>query len=354
MKKLLILPKYSAMGPSSRYRIYNYLPYYKDAGIQYEVLPLLGDWYLKNLWGKKSVARVADKMIASYFKRFIRLLTVEKDTIVYIGAELFPYLPYGIEEYLKLRHIPYIIEFDDAIFHNYDSSHNRLKKLLFGRKTEKVIASASAVIGGCQYLCDYARQWNDNVIEIPTSIDRDKYNVPVLNHSKPVIGWIGSPASVKYLDMIIEPLKRLSHETDFSVRLIGCNPQFSAQLDGINHEIIPWSDDTEIAEMQKFSIGIMPLDDTLFSRGKCAFKLVQYMAMGLPTISTPLLSNVNISKGNGNLFASTSEEWYEALKQSLSNREMFNQIGLKNREIAFREYSFQENWKKYVELFSSL
>lgn len=354
MKKLLIFPKYNAMGPSSRYRIYNYLQLYEKAGVDFEVYPLLEDWYLKNLWSKKSKAAIYYKIIKAYLKRLFRILAVKKNSIVYIGAELFPYLPFGIERYLKLRNIPYIVEFDDAIFHHYDRTSNFLVKKLLGRKTEKVIKNASAVIGGCQYLCDYARQWNSNVIEIPTSIDKRKYLINREDSHPPVIGWIGSPATARYLDLIVNPLLKLSKEFSFSVHLIGCDASITQKFKSIPHKIIQWTDATEVQELSKFSIGIMPLEDTPFARGKCAFKLVQYMAMGIPTVSTPLQSNINISKGNNNLFASNEEEWYESIKEILSNSVYYNEVGIKNREIAYKHYTIQNNWIKYIELFQSL
>jgi glycosyltransferase involved in cell wall biosynthesis len=125
-------------------------------------------------------------------------------------------------------------------------------------------------------------------------------------------------------------------------------------LQGIPYRIITWSEQIEVLEIRNFSVGIMPLDDTPFNNGKCALKLVQYMAIGIPTISSPLLSNVNINRGSGNLFATTQDEWYSAFAQVIQNQEKYKNIGLMNREIALQHYTVQANVNKHLNIFSRL
>ena len=136
--------------------------------------------------------------------------------------------------------------------------------------------------------------------------------------------------------------------------LIGFDSSYESLLKGINYRLISWNSDTEVQNMSYFSVGIMPLPKTKFAQGKCAFKLVQYMAMGIPTISTPLQSNVNIDRGCGNLFADTEEDWYKAFEQVICNSEQFLQVGRENREVSMKYYTFQSNWEKYYSILKAL
>ncbi|MDE6028411.1 MAG: glycosyltransferase, partial [Muribaculaceae bacterium] len=341
MKKIVFFPKYSPMGASSRYRIYEYLKYYAQAGVRFSIHPLFGDWYLSNIFKHRSKLRILPRMLTAYVKRVWKLLTMDRNSVAYIGAELFPYVPYGIDKILSIRKIPYIIEFDDAIFHNYD------RFPVLRNKTKKVIENASHIITGSKYLTDYAGQYNANVTQIPTCVDETKYKTSIPKETgKFIIGWIGSHASSKAILSITGALKKLASLIDYELHLIGFDPVLEQDLQGIPYKLIDWSEKTEVENMRNFSVGIMPLKDTPFSRGKCAFKLVQYMATGIPTISSPLQSNIDIDKGTGNLFASTESEWIEAFLKIANDREHYKSIGRRNKELAMGNYTFQSNYKK--------
>ena len=349
MKVINFFPKYSAMGASSRYRIYEYLKYYAQSGVDFSVYPLFGDKYLKNLFAHKSKLSILPNIAISYLKRMFRILRMSKNSIAYIGAELFPYLPYGFDKILTKRKIPYIIEYDDAIFHNYDKNE-RLKD-----KTGKVIENAAHVITGSRYLTDYAKRFNKNVTQIPTSVDADKYrDAKPVDSGKFVIGWIGSHSSSPALVTIADALRRLSSQIDYELHLIGFDPVLENRLKGIPYKLIKWESETEVRNMQNFSVGIMPLKDTPFARGKCAFKLVQYMAVGLPTVSSPLQSNIDIDNERVNLFANSEDEWIEALLKIANNRVEYEEIGKRNKEYAMENYTFQSNYQKYIDIMQSV
>lgn len=349
IKNIVFFPKYSPKGASSRYRIYEYLNYFDTEGINYSVFPLFEDWYLDSIHKHKSKLTIFPKLMAAYIKRLYKILTLKKKSIAYIGAELFPYLPYGFEKILKFKRIPYIIEFDDAIFHNYD------KFPILRNKTGKVIKNASHVITGSRYLSDYARQFNVNVTQIPTCIDAEKYRDAIPHDSnKFIIGWIGSYASTPALLSVVGALKKLAKYIDFELRLIGFDPIYTDRIKDLPFNLIEWSEDSEVKNMLDFSVGIMPLKDTPFSRGKCAFKLVQYMAVGIPTISTPLQSNIDIDNGIGNLFATTEDEWINAFLEIAANRSKFKSIGQKNKQFAMDNYTFQTNYRKHLHILSEL
>ncbi|MDG1715024.1 glycosyltransferase [Lacinutrix sp.] len=255
--------------------------------------------------------------------------------------------------FFKIR---YIVDFDDAAFHDYDQHKNAIVRTLFQHKIEKVIKNASHVITGSPYLTAYATKYNNNITEIPTSIDLKKYYIKEqkLMEDKFVIGWIGSSTTSKNLLDLIPVFNRFMQEgINFELRFIGFDKKLSKNFVGLPISIIDWSEATELLEIHKFSVGIMPLEKNQFNNGKCAFKLIQYMACLQPTISTPLEANVKVDKGNGNLFASTEDEWYSALKEVQLDPIKFRGIGLKNRKIIEDFYSIQANSESYLNLFKN-
>lgn len=355
-KTVLFLPKYSAKGPSSRYRIYSYLPYYEQADIDFQVKPLFDDWYLENVWGHYSKIKILHKIIWAYFCRIFIILTVSTNTIVYIGADLLPFFPPIMEIYLSLRGVKYIVELDDAIFHNYDQNRSSFVRMVLGKKFHTVLKKASVVICGCSYLADYAKKWNSDTYIIPTSIDARKYENAILENRKEtlVVGWIGSSYTSISIKQVVTAIKKLQSSIDFEFHLIGFDKILEPILKGCNYKIIQWSEAKEVEYMSRFTIGIMPLEDTPFSRGKCAFKLVQYMAMGIPTVSTPLQSNIDIDKGCGNFFANNNEEWYDKMYILLKNRDLRDSIGKNNKKVAMEYYTFQATNQKKIDIIKSL
>jgi glycosyltransferase involved in cell wall biosynthesis len=331
------------------------LEYYKEAGYSVTVHPLFGDWYLDCIWQHRPKWKVLPKIVFAYFKRLWLILSIPSNSIAYIGAELFPYLPYGFENILKLKKVKYIIEFDDAIFHYYDLNGSKFIRNFLGNKTPKAIANASYVITGAEYLTKFASNFNTNIVEIPTTIDEDKYiNSEVVDSGEFIIGWIGSFSQSIHIINLLPVFKLLTEKYKFKLHLVGFDKYLENRLEEVPYEIIEWTDAGEITEMSKFSVGIMPLDDSSFSKGKCAFKLVQYMGVGLPTISTPLSSNININQNSENLFASTLDEWYLAFEKIILDQKKYIEVGKKNKDIAMRNYTIQNNYQKYISVFKKL
>ncbi|WP_282070211.1 glycosyltransferase [Olleya namhaensis] len=350
MSKILFFPKYTEKGASSRYRTYQYLEYFKD--VKYEVYPLFDDAYDPGgyLYKKQSKKYI----IVRYLKRAKKLFLVKKGDVIFLEKEFFPFTPY-LGAILKLLRIKYIVDYDDAIFHKYNKSKNKVIKFLFKNKIDKVLKNASRVITGSPYLTEYALNFNKNVIEIPTSIDFNKYNKDKLSvddfKDYLIIGWIGSGTTSINILKLLPVFKRLQEEKiKYKLHLIGFNNHLKEELNGLPVEFIKWSSNTEVNKTSEFDVGIMPLDDNHFNRGKCAFKLIQYMACAIPTVSTPMEANIKVDRGNGNLFASNTEEWYNAIISINNLKKEFKKIGLKNRDTVQKYYSKQSNYKLYREL----
>jgi glycosyltransferase involved in cell wall biosynthesis len=235
-------------------------------------------------------------------------------------------------------------------------SNNRYIKILLKNKIPNIINWSSHVITGSPYLTNFSLKYNSNVTEIPTSVSETLYSLPQRKLQNEIfnIGWVGSKTTSINIIPILPAIAELSKKINVKLLLIGFNPQLENELLGINYQIINWSSDDEINQIKKFDVGIMPLIDTPFNNGKCGFKLVQYMACGLPTISTPLAANKKINRNGLNLHAETIDEWVAAFENVYNNKAYFYSVGLKNYNNFFNYYNTEKNINVYISLYKKL
>lgn len=353
--KILFLTRYDDAGASSRYRVYEYLPLFASRNVTFFVSPLLDENYILAL--NKSQKSSVFYLAFRYTKRLLLLFTIYRYDLVYVEKEVFPYLPDPLLLF-KVFNKKYIVDFDDAIFHNYDSDVNQrsILNFLLRNKIKKVIKNAGYVVCGSPYLTRYARKYSNNVVEIPTSVDFSHYKARRnTNASNFKIGWIGSKTTSRHLLTIKNAILKFCSNFNCEVGLIGFDESLANDfIDYPCVKVIKWTKNTEIEELSKLSLGIMPLLDEPFERGKCGFKLIQYMACGLPTISTPLEANLKIDRGNGNLFAETENDWYDCFLKVWENQEYYQAIGQKNIETVEAYYSLESNVSSYIALFEQL
>ncbi len=350
MQKVVFFTKYTTKGPTSRYRTYQYQQFINQH-FQTVCLPFFDDEYIDGMYQhkKKNVFKLLKYVLKRIFYVMTKLWT--KDLIV-IEYELIPYFPSFFEKLLKWTGVKYILNYDDAIFDNYENSKHVAVRFLLKNKIKNIAKGAAHIITGSPYLTSYFEKYNANVTELPTSITFKYY----LQHKKDVvsdkfvIGWLGSTSTsvnlLKLKELIAE--MNITH-SNVVFRFCGFDTRLEKHF-GSNVEFITWSTENEMKFLNEINVGIMPLEDNLFNRGKCGFKLIQYMAMGKPTISTPLEANVKINRENGNLFATTAQEWRNAFCKMIQNPEEFKQIGKLNAEIVEKYYAIEQNSKVYVEL----
>jgi glycosyltransferase involved in cell wall biosynthesis len=349
--KILYFPKYNEIGPSSRYRVYQYLNAYEKAGIEVVVSPLFGFHFFSN----NKTTKICFTLYY-YLRRVFKLLEVYKYDLIYIEYELFPYFPSIFEKLFRVLKIKYIVDYDDAIFHNYNKSSIFLIKLFLSNKIESVIKNATFVISGSPYLTNYISRFNTNCIEIPTSVSKEKY-VPKaknINNSVFTIGWIGSSTTSVNLIKLVPAFEALRKKMNFQLNLIGFDKNLSSKLANLNVNFINWDAETEIEEINKFDVGIMPLENTPFNQGKCGFKLVQYMACSLPTISSPLEANIKINRNKKNLHAVSTEDWISAFEKVHDNRAYFIKVGQENYSDFEKYYTIESNSDSYIMIFNKV
>ncbi|WP_282041248.1 glycosyltransferase family 4 protein [Halomonas alimentaria] len=355
--KVALLSKYSRLGASSRLRSLHYLPDLEQVGIEVTPHALFGDDYLKRLYGGKgrSLASVARR----YAQRARQLRRLKHADLIWLEYEALPYVPHWLERGLMPRGVPYVVDYDDAVFHHYDLSSRRLVRSLLGRKIDKVMASATAVICGNDYLAERARQAGARRIErVPTVVDAHRYSAgePASSESgrAPVIGWIGSPSTQRYVLDLKPVLEAMHRKHGVRLVLVGARPELASQFGELPVEVLPWTEESEAQAISGFDIGIMPLPDGPWERGKCGYKLIQYMAAGKPVVASSVGVNVEIVQGweCGEL-ADKPEEWSEALGGLLVDPARREALGRRGRQAVEQHYSLQAQAPRLAEILRS-
>jgi glycosyltransferase involved in cell wall biosynthesis len=347
--KLLALSRYGRLGASSRLRTYQYIPWFEKSGIELQLKPLLGDEYVRSLYRNK---RAVAPILMGYLARVRSLLASRQFDAVYLEQEALPWLPAVLELGLLPRDVRLIIDIDDAVFHNYDLHSNSAVRALLGQKLDRLMARADVVTAGNSYLADRAIKAGCRRVEaVPTVIDLERYVLRPQSANtadEVVIGWIGSPATAKYLGTVSEVLDELRGEHEIRCVAIGAR---SDQLVGTPFESQNWHEDTEVSSLRSLDIGIMPLPDSPWERGKCGYKLIQYMACGLPVIASPVGANNKIvCHGESGFLAPDRASWTNYLKQLILDSSMRTQMGAVGRQRVEREYCLQVYGPKLTRL----
>jgi len=272
--------------------------------------------------------------------------------LLWIEKEALPWLPVSLES-LLIGNIPYALDFDDAIFHNYDRHPSFLVRSVLGHRIDHLMSRAHLVVAGNDYLANRALQAGATRVEyLPTVVDMQRYH-PSTENDKGLftIGWIGSPSTAKYLLPLETALADVCSDSKTQLILVGSG---ELKLGGTPVIIRPWSEKTEVSDIQEFDVGIMPLDDTPWERGKCGFKLIQYMACGIPVVASPVGVNRQIvDPGVNGFLASSTDEWIHALSDLRDNREKCRNMGDSARKSVEIKYSLQLNSLRLAEILRS-
>lgn len=348
-KRILLFTRYSNLGASSRIRSLQYVPYLESRGWQIDVSPLFSSAYLHATYGHQFRFRF---LLAGYFQRLIKLLRAKKYDLIWIEKELFPFMPAWAELCLRSSGVRVVVDYDDAIFHRYDMNQNYFVRKLLGRKIDVIMRAADIVIAGNKYLAARAIDAGAKCVEIiPTVVDIKRYSVSERKVKKQLtIGWIGSPTTSRYLHLIGPALQSIISDANVRFVAVGANELIIKDLP---IEVLQWSEDSEVESILTFDIGIMPLKNDLWEQGKCGYKLIQYMACGLPVIASPVGVNTNIVEHGANgLLAETISEWKAALVLLLNDEELRHDMGYTGRKMVQDKYSLQGQLINLESIFS--
>jgi glycosyltransferase involved in cell wall biosynthesis len=337
--------------PTTRFRSQQYLPYFHQHGYTTVFCTSLASNIKKPQSGSKISVLMFN--IARYWAELKNVVNrwqqidqiKDSGSIVYIHSFLTPFLEIDyLAQVVRKKSLRMIIDMDDAIFVTNRRTETKLRKLL---------PLCDAVIVGNKYLAEFACQYQKNVHIIPTPIETDYYipkiNCDTENTNKITIGWMGGWINLVHLNSVVSSLENLKSQIDnISIKIVTNIEELPANLKNIA-ELKQWSAEEELSDLQSFDIGLMPLEDNAFSRGKCSFKLLQYMAVGIPVIASPVGMNVDVVSDNGFL-CNSPEEWLESLLVLSKNKELRKKMGQRSRIIVENEYSTKVNFPRLYEV----
>lgn len=343
--KVALFTRYSVKGASSRVRTLQFLPWLRAQGVEVEHFPLLDDAYLEALYTRGR--RPLGSLLTAYARRVWQLRHVRKMTgagafqLAWVEKELLPWLPFAWERQLLGNEIPVVADYDDAIFHQYDQSPRSWVRLILGDKIDQIMAQAGVVTAGNEYLAGRARDAGARQVEVlPSVVPMEHYPEPVQMPQVPfVLGWIGTPITARYLRDIAPVLAEVAESHRVSLRTVGSGP---LDLPGVPVDVRPWTLEGEGDEVARFHAGIMPLRDGPWERGKCGYKLVQYMAAGRPVIASSVGAARDIVvEGETGFLVRGPGEWARAIRWLVEHPDEARVMGLKARERARKLYSVE-------------
>ncbi len=340
--KVIFLVQYPPEGPSSRLRVWQYLTYLEKFGVRSHYRPFMSSAFYKIVFQQGHLWLKMYYFIGSVIRRLLDIFSVKKYDLVFVQKEVFPFGPPIFESIVvKVFKKPLIYDFDDAIFLKDKSKYNSLIQLLKNpQKVSKIIQMSTCVIAGNKYLQEYATKHNRNVYVIITPVDTEKYRVKIKKRDKAkvVIGWIGTHSTSKYLLPLRGVFQKLIKKyPNLLIRVIG-GRDLSKEIP--EAQFWRWDLKREVEDLATFDIGIMPLPEDEWSKGKCGYKVLQYMAVGIPVVCSPVGINKEIVKeGVNGLLASSQEEWFHKLSTLIENPGERIKMGRRGREITQTQYS---------------
>lgn len=330
-----------------------FCPHLEQAQIDTDVQAFVDQAYLDKIYGSQR-AKVG---LWKYFsKRASALRNTPKPQAIWLEKEAFPWLPWSFERRMLPRNVPVISDYDDAVFHRYDGHRRAIVRMLLGNKIDRVMANSTLVVAGNAYLAERARRAGAKWVEVvPTVVDLKKYKV---DRQRPeadrdlTVGWIGTPETwSSFAVHLFDDLAGAPFDDVVTLRAVGASltPQMRGQI-----ALVPWVEAKEVREIQQFDIGVMPLPDTPWARGKCGYKLIQYMACGIPVIASPVGVNTEIVEHGVNGFLARSEaEWIDAIETLKNDVALRHRMGDAGRQKVEEHYSLQVWAPKLVEMIKS-
>ena len=353
MKKVLILAPYPLdEAPSQRFRFEHFLKFMEDKGLTYDFRPFLSTNTWKILYQPGQSTQKTLGILSAYFGRIMLLFSIGQYDAVLIHRESAPLGPPIIEFIIaRVWRKKIIYDFDDAIWLNDPNGESLIFKWLKWRSKVKLICSWSwKVTTGNDYLATYARKYCRQVEILPTMVDTTIHQVSKTGAPNQLtIGWTGSHSTLHYLNPILPVLRDLQNDYDFNFLVIANK---DPQLPLKNYQFVRWSKTTEVQDLQQIDIGIMPLEDNDWSRGKCGFKLIQYLSLGIPAVASPVgvNSEIVIEEQTG-LLATTQEEWTKALVRLLESPDLRKSYGMAGRKLIGEHYSVKSQKETFLRFF---
>jgi len=354
MKILFLAPYPAGESPSQRYRMEHYLASLTEQGIRWDYKPFLGKKAWSIFFSKGNTARKILAVCGGFLRRWWLMLFIARYDRVYIHREAAPVGPPLFEWIIaKIYRRKIIYDYDDAIWIPVASENNRMARYIkWFSKVKAICRMAWKVSAGNEYLADFARPHCKQVIVVPTVVDTAKTHnrLQEQNTAQPAIGWTGTFSTLKYLELVTPVLQRLQQKIPFTFIVIANK---DPQLPLPYYRYINWQADTETADLLQMHIGLMPLFDGEIEKGKCGFKAIQYMALGIPAVVSPVGVNASIvSEGENGFVCSSPEEWEAKLTLLLQDTALRTRMGAAARQRVEERYSVAATRLLFSSLFN--
>jgi|APLak6261662433_1056034.scaffolds.fasta_scaffold00086_14 glycosyltransferase involved in cell wall biosynthesis len=353
---LFLTPYPNNQAPSQRFRFEQYFDVFRQNDLSITQQSFLDDSTWKIFYKKGVLHKKVWGIFKGIMRRHLIMFKLHKFDVIFIHREACFIGPAYFEWiYSKVFRKKIIFDFDDAIWlRDVSEANNKLAWLKRSEKTSTIISYSTATIAGNKYLADYASNFSKQVTVIPTTIDLSYHYAKASENHKVVIGWTGSVTTNRHFEMFVPILKKLAskYPNQLDFRTISNKETLH---EGILVNYIKWSKENEIADLAQFDIGIMPLPNDEWAKGKCGFKGLQYMSLGIPTVMSPVGVNTEIIQDGKNGFLANNEsEWIDKLSKLIESKALCKELGLAGRHTIIEKYSVEANKQKYLNLFSNL
>ena len=354
MKILFMIPYPEGTAPSQRFRFEHYLGELVKNGYQVTVSPFMGHKTWSVLYKPGYYIFKTFGILKGYLRRTRDVIRAINYDYIFIHREAAPLGPPIIEWIIaRLWRKKIIFDFDDAIWIPNASEHNpfvhRLKRY---KNTQDIIKWSFKVSCGNPYLQDFAGRLNKNAVFNPTVIDTNYYQPGKFSKktSKFVIGWTGSHSTMQYLDFVVPLIKKLEKELDFEFHVISDNnPSFSFE----SLRFKKWNKETEIEDLAQFDIGLMPLTDDKWAKGKCGFKALQYLALEIPAVVSPVgINSTIVTDGENGFLCSGIDEWEKTIRMLYNDKVLLDKMRKSTRRIVEDKFSVNAHRNTFLQLFN--
>ncbi|HBF87392.1 MAG TPA: glycosyl transferase family 1 [Bacteroidales bacterium] len=356
IKILFIAPLYPTRSPSQRFRFDQYMSFFKENNIWITYSQLINETDDKIFYSKGKLFQKFLLTLKFFFIRLKDVFRASKYDIIFIQREAFFIGTVLFEKLFKMSKAKIIFDFDDSIWLNDVSEGNKnLRWLKKPSKIKTIINIADIVFAGNNYLAVFAKKYNSNVKIVPTTINT---NYHILKNrtekSKICIGWTGTQTTLKHFETAIPALHKIKQMFRDKVYFkIIVDVPYTNSL--IEIKTVQWRLNSEIEDLSEFDIGIMPLPDDEWAKGKCGFKGLQYMSLEIPTVMSPVGVNSEIIQdGKNGFLANTEEEWIQKLSLLIESKELRDKLGKSGRNTVIEKYSVISQREKYLEYFNNL
>lgn len=344
-----MVPYPPGVSPSQRFRMEQWQPYLEQQGITLDLHPFADKKLMTLLHRPGNLAAKAKALSGAFLRRCFEVTTLRRYDAVLIHRAACILGPAVLERVIALSGKPVIFDFDDAIYLLHTTTANKFFGWLkFPGKTASICRESSHIVVGNSYLADYAYQHNRRVTIIPSSVDTDRYR-PSNNLGRKgpvVIGWMGSSTSQTHLESFAPVLRDVCVRPDVVLRVVSDR---EPELPGVRFEWRRWSAESEVSELAGFDIGIMPMPDDKWARGKCAMKALLYMSVGVPVICSAVGTNREVIRhGENGFLAASPEEWLIHLDSMIGDPNQRGRLGSAGRQTVEEGYSMSRCAEKFA------